>query len=144
MRRATGPEGRQVCSRREAEVQGPNQARGPKGRHSLTVRVILAACLALLPVLAPRAGADDNLTLEQIIDAWKSREGDVQSFDFRWRSKHFESASYTVHPNSAGKEDATFFFRYRFVGDVECRFRFEYNGREWDHKSKQFVAHTSI
>ena len=59
---------------------------------SATIPVMRRACvIALLPLLLASARADDKPDLQKILDAWKAREKNTQSFDFRCWAKHHES-----------------------------------------------------
>ena len=58
---------------------------------SATIPGMRRACvIVLLPLLLASARADDTPDLKTIIDVWKAREKNVESFDFRWWSKRFE------------------------------------------------------
>jgi len=121
------------------------------GHGSCNVRHLAILLLTLLNLnLAPRCVHSDDapITLDTIINAWKAREEKAQTFDIRWRSKHFESASYHfLFQNKQLEErkaDGTFICRYRLVGDATRRIRFESQGRQWDGNRGDFVDEWSV
>src|SRR6478672_5137693 len=107
-----------------------------KFRPRFSLRTLLILLVLSLQFLLDRpAIADDaEVTLEKIINAWKAREEKVQTFDFRWWSKHFESADL----DNRGGDDAAFVCRCRLVGDAKGRIRFESKGREWDQGANEY------
>jgi hypothetical protein len=132
-RRAAGPKDRQECS---PERQLP---KGPKGRHVLATRLLALVCLAL-PSFRLASAEDQPVALDTIINAWKAREQKIQSFDFRWWSKHFQSEPNDWAPRGRGDvrpppcPDSTFVLMYRFATDFkdgQIRTRLDDHGRQW-------------
>jgi hypothetical protein len=117
------------------------------GRLPINRTMAVLAIGALTCVFCQNPIADDSpVTLDTIINSWKAREEKVQSFDFRWWSKHFESASYpaiSVQPINKPKENATFILRYRFCGDCKGRMRLECKGRDWDQSRGEYISQTT-
>jgi hypothetical protein len=92
------------------------------------------------------ASAEDKSSdLIRVINAWKNREKQIESFDIRWWSKRFESGSFNTGgpaPNQAGdhpKPDQTFVVAYRYLMDGQNRIREEERGREWSNDKVEFV-----
>ena len=104
-----------------------------------------ACVIALLPLLLASARADDKPDLQTILDAWKAREKNVESFDFRWWSKRLESrdenrpANYPAQINWAPRPENDSIWRYRFVVDSRNRYLYEQSGRDWNPESGTFV-----
>jgi len=108
-------------------------------RDLLLVTVIIALGLQF-PLQHPAIADDSPVTLDTIINAWKAREEKIETFDFRWWSKHFESADL----ENRGGDDAEFIRPCRLVGDAKGRLRFEAKGREWDREANEYVNRMRI
>jgi hypothetical protein len=108
--------------------------------------------IVLIPLLLASARADDKPDLQTILDAWKAREKKVESFDFRWWSKHHEShgeslpaANNLAQGNAIPRPENYSIWHYRFVVDSRNRYFYEEVGHSWIPKKGDFVpTHTVV
>ena len=106
--------------------------------------------IVLIPLLLASAHANDQPDLQTILDAWKAREKNTQSFELRWRSKHFEDASSPrALEASEGKTptpipDATHIIQYRYLTDALGRARCEDIGKQWAPDKADFVPRSHV
>jgi hypothetical protein len=121
----------------------------PDYHHGRSTVLLFTASLLLAG--PPRlASADDAAaTLDTITSAWNARQTSVESFDFEWWVKRFESGEWNPrvrleaaknHAESAPPPDATFIATYRYAMDARGRIRMEYKGKEWSIDKSEFVS----
>ena len=122
----------------------------------ITMPTMRRACvIALLPLLLASVRADDKPDLQKILDAWKAREQNTKSFDFRWRSKRFDDGSDHIPPSSrlqwakkpadrVDPPDTTYIAKYRFLMDDKDRLRRERDDVEWSVEKNDYLPRTSV
>ena len=95
--------------------------------------------IAFLPLLfLANVRADDTPELQKILDAWKAREQNTKSIDFRWWSKCFESGA------GPSKPDITYINKCRYLLDDQDRKRLERSGKLWIASKSDYVRSTLV
>jgi hypothetical protein len=114
--------------------------------------VSIGASFLVAIALSGRAQAQQSetaaITLETIVDKWKERQHETESFDFICDGEHFEigeMAAPMVENESGEKAPDDISHRHRrFLIDSRGRIRVEEEGRQWDGKMKMYVLNRSV
>jgi len=118
------------------------------GRDSRNLLAASLLPLSLSLLARPSVIADDApATVDTITSAWNARQASIESFDFEWWVKRFESGEWNPavrldaarkHVEAVPPPDTTFIATYRYVMD-RGRIRMEYKGKEWSTDKSEFV-----
>ena len=104
---------------------------------------IAVSVVALMFVGSVRS--DDTPTTQEIVNAWKSREQKIKSFDVTWWSKRIVSAASLPYPSNLTESerqalpDHASIWRFHLVMDAEDHFFYEEYGRDYIPEKSEFA-----